>query len=243
MKIRTLQVWLYSLGFAISQPASRPVDDPDILKSASYALGELKLLSDSGVYNTISLSKIVEAKTEYGVFHHNTYLTLELASPEFASGEKVESFRLMVMRHFEDDTLSFAIDEFPEMNEDAIERYWIEKVERNRRLREEAFQALELEAQLDAIHYVNPRETFSVTVDQLIKLIATDEESQLHSTFDMYDERKKNDNEDDNNESRLARASVSLLLEISEDLTEADELRTSALAHLRARANSLPSED
>ena len=48
-------------------------------------------------------------------------MVLELACPHFKSGSAVESFDVMVMRHLEDSTYSFAIDEFPEMTEDAIE--------------------------------------------------------------------------------------------------------------------------
>ena len=55
-------------------------------------------------------------------------MVLELACPHFKSGSAVESFDVMVMRHLEDSTYSFAIDEFPEMTEDAIEEFWIEKV-------------------------------------------------------------------------------------------------------------------
>lgn len=62
------------------------------------------------------------------MFHHNTFLTLELACPHFKSGHDAETYDVMVMRHLEDGTFSFAIDEFPEMDEDAIETFWIEKV-------------------------------------------------------------------------------------------------------------------
>lgn len=63
-----------------------------------------------------------------GVFHFNTYLGLELASPHFKSGRATEEFHLIVMRSKADGSVSFAIDDFPEMREDAIETYWINKV-------------------------------------------------------------------------------------------------------------------
>ena len=66
--------------------------------------------------------------SQVGIFHFNTFMVLELACPHFKSGSAVESFDVMVMRHLEDSTYSFAIDEFPEMTEDAIEEFWIEKV-------------------------------------------------------------------------------------------------------------------
>lgn len=37
-----------------------------------------------------------------GVFHHNTLLTLDLASPYFSSGRKDERFEVVVMEHKED---------------------------------------------------------------------------------------------------------------------------------------------
>lgn len=37
-----------------------------------------------------------------GVFHHNTLLTLNLASPYFSSGRKDERFTVVVMEHKED---------------------------------------------------------------------------------------------------------------------------------------------
>jgi hypothetical protein len=43
---------------------------------------------------------------------------------------------------------SLAIDEFPFMDEAAVEKYWIAKVERKRAEREEAFRRMELEALL-----------------------------------------------------------------------------------------------
>lgn len=37
-----------------------------------------------------------------GVFHDNTLLTLDLASPYFKSGRKDERFKVVVMEHKED---------------------------------------------------------------------------------------------------------------------------------------------
>ena len=63
-----------------------------------------------------------------GHFHFNTYLTVSLKCPHFLSGEPVEDYEMMVMKHKEDGTFAFGIDEFPVMNEDAVEQFYIQKV-------------------------------------------------------------------------------------------------------------------
>jgi hypothetical protein len=73
------------------------------------------------------------------VFHHNTFLKLALACPHFKSGRLVEDFSMIVMRSYADGSASLAIDEFPEMREDAIEEFWIRKVEERREARERFF--------------------------------------------------------------------------------------------------------
>ena len=119
---------------------------PPPSRAPQFAMDELKKLSDSGVYETLSLHKIASAATQTGVFHFNYFLQLEMASPHFKDGAPSAAFDVMVMRNLEDGVFSFAIDEFPVMDEDAIEEHWIEKVERHRRLREESFAAMEAEA-------------------------------------------------------------------------------------------------
>uniref|UniRef100_A0A7S2CNQ6 Uncharacterized protein n=1 Tax=Octactis speculum TaxID=3111310 RepID=A0A7S2CNQ6_9STRA len=123
----------------------RSIDEPDIVFVAEFALGELQKLSDSGIYRTLSLDRIVSAATQDGIFHMNTFLSMQFSSPYFKSGALVEVYEVMVMRHKEDGTFSFAIDDFPEMDDDAIERFWIQKVEEHRRSREEAFRQMELD--------------------------------------------------------------------------------------------------
>lgn len=140
-------------GLVHTMDVNNPVEIIDVnsakaIKSAEFAVHELSILSDSEIYETLELKKILYAAEQDGIFHYNTLLTLELASPHFKSGKASEEFKMIVMLHKEDGVRSLAIDEFPVMNEDAIEEFYIRKIEKRRKQREEAFRRLELEAQL-----------------------------------------------------------------------------------------------
>lgn len=134
--------FLYSCyGFGMLLP-----NDPKAVRDAEFALTELKKLSDSRIYNTLSISKIVSAEEEDGIYHLNTILKLELASVYFKSYSPVEAFTVIVMRNKIDDSMSFAIDEFPAMDESAIEKFWIQKVKEKRSQKEEMFRKIEIES-------------------------------------------------------------------------------------------------
>ena len=68
---------------------------------------------------------------------------MELASPHFKSGKATEVYRLVVMKSYHDGSWSFAIDEFPEMDDKAIEDFYIQKIEDHRARREEMFRTLQ----------------------------------------------------------------------------------------------------
>lgn len=98
-------------------------------------------MSDSGIYRTLQLRRIRSARKEIGVFHENIFLTLEISSPFLKQASDTESsptgppfsvHDVVVMKHLEDGVVSFAIDEFPDMDEDAIEKFWIKMVEQRR---------------------------------------------------------------------------------------------------------------
>jgi len=127
-----------------------PNNSAKAIKEAEYAVKELSKLSDSGIYESLKLKSIIQCSENDGIFHYNTLLTLELESPYFKSGKAYEVFKMIVMLHKEDKVKALAIDEFPAMDEDVIEEYYIRKIERKRKEREESFRRLEIEAYLDA---------------------------------------------------------------------------------------------
>lgn len=79
------------------------------------------------------------------MFHDNVFVDLELASPHFASRNETEVFEALWMQRFQDRSRSFAIDRFPEMDDDAIEAYQIQSIEKRRSARDVAFANLELD--------------------------------------------------------------------------------------------------
>jgi len=140
---------LSNIGFARSlEYADKkiPVDpnDPGVRGGAEFFLEELKKLSDSGIYRTLKLVRVETAHTQRGVFHDNLFMTVSLASPHFDGGASISKHDVIVMRKLEDDVRSFAIDEFPIMDENAIEDFWIQKVEAHRRDRERLFRDMEI---------------------------------------------------------------------------------------------------
>lgn len=127
---------------------SKPLDinSREVQETAHWAVEELKSLSDSGVYSTIQLHSVLEADEDDGLFHKNTVLHLSLESPHFKSKKPVEDFAVVVMKHYEEKFATIAIDEFPEMDEAAIERFYEAKVERKRAERADALAKMEQEA-------------------------------------------------------------------------------------------------
>jgi hypothetical protein len=158
----------------------------EAIQAAEFSVRELSKLSDSGIYTSLSLSSILSAKYNEGIFHNNIILELELASPHFKSGYSVERFHVVVMKHKDDGVTSFAIDEFPVMDEDSIEEYYIKKVEEKRRRREESFRRLELEAYLsNKDDYVSAGENTFQEDDSVEFLLST------LDTPDKLENRKK----------------------------------------------------
>ena len=137
-----LLIFIFALSISAG-PLS--VSHPKAVRDAEFALSELKKLSDSRIYDTLSLAKIISAEDEDGIYHINTILKLELRSIYYKSGLPSEVFDMVVMRNKIDGSMSFAINEFPEMDESAIELFWIKKVKEKRGQREELFRKIEVE--------------------------------------------------------------------------------------------------
>ncbi|KAJ8607418.1 hypothetical protein CTAYLR_009976 [Chrysophaeum taylorii] len=115
--------------------ASKSVHAPEVVEAAEFVVSQLARISDSGIYRTLSVRRIVAAEESRGIFHNNTFLTLELASPYFESGSPVETFEAIVM--VRDGERAMAIDAFPEMRDDAVEAFEIEAIERRREARDQ----------------------------------------------------------------------------------------------------------
>ncbi len=110
-----------------------------------FAVTELQGLSDSGIYTTLSLHAVLSAEAARGVFHDKWHFKLALASPHFRDGAPTSTHDVVVMRALDDAVMSFAIDEFPDMDEDAIQAHWEQMVDRHRAQRGTAFRQFERE--------------------------------------------------------------------------------------------------
>ena len=62
------------------------LSDSRTIQETEFALQALQKLSDSRIYQTLSLSQILSAEEEDGIYHHNTVIKVELSSPYFKSG-------------------------------------------------------------------------------------------------------------------------------------------------------------
>jgi hypothetical protein len=103
-----------SLGMTVAR-MQLDVNDVAVKNEAIFALDELKKLSDSRVYNSLSLANITSAWLQDGIYHVNTILNIDLKSDYFKSQKSIESYEIIIMKNKEDDVKSIAIDEFPVM--------------------------------------------------------------------------------------------------------------------------------
>jgi len=100
-------------------------------------------MSDSDIYMSLQLSRIYEASSAIGIFHENIFVTIELISPYFLDNIAASIHKVIIMRDLDDNSRSYAIDEFPVMEPTAIETYWMKKVDIHRYEREIEFLKLD----------------------------------------------------------------------------------------------------
>ena len=121
----------------------------EVKEAADIAISELKQLSDTSIYTSLSLVDIKAAYKQDGIYHDNMILEVELASDYFKSKKSTENFRMIVMTRKDDGVKSFAIDEFPAMDEKSIEEFYIKSVEERRIKRKESFLKLQKMADVE----------------------------------------------------------------------------------------------
>ena len=63
-------------------------------QEAQFAVAELRKLSDSGVYESLSLDSLLSYSFKDMSYHDSTSLKLSLTSPYFKSGKKSEILKL-----------------------------------------------------------------------------------------------------------------------------------------------------
>jgi hypothetical protein len=129
----------------VDAPRAVPAQDAFVQEEAAFFLRELRRLSESGIYETLDLVAIHQAsmqvshtthaplsgrpieRVQDGVFHKNTLMTVELSSPHLLEASS-SLHDVIVMTDLDDGVKSFAIDEFPVMDEDAIEEFYERRV-------------------------------------------------------------------------------------------------------------------
>lgn len=141
LKIFMLTLLLIN-SICLNYSASLNISDAEIVSIAEYVLNELRKLSDSEIYDTLMIDKILSYDRSDGIFHINTSLKLQLSSIHW---KETQVFEFIVMDHKEESIRSFAINEFPVMDPTAIEQSWIKKIEKKKVIREKSFRRLLIE--------------------------------------------------------------------------------------------------
>lgn len=111
------------------------VHDADVVETAELVVASLARLSESGIYETLTLQRVVAASKKPGLLHDVTSLELEVASPYLESGGRID-----VLVLHSDSGVALAVKDLPRMREDAIEAFQIERIERHRRSRRRHFE-------------------------------------------------------------------------------------------------------
>eukprot|EP00743_Colponemidia_sp_Colp-15_P009896 GILK01010851.1.p1 GENE.GILK01010851.1~~GILK01010851.1.p1 ORF type:complete len:181 (-),score=26.08 GILK01010851.1:250-792(-) len=119
------------------------VNHPDVQMAAEFAVKELQRISNSGIYETLQLKRVLSAKTKPSSFHFNYILDIELVSPHLVVAPEASKHHVVVMKSITNGKLGLAIDEFPKMKEADVEDFWLIKRDAHMRERDESFAAME----------------------------------------------------------------------------------------------------
>jgi len=136
-----------------------------VITQTNNFLAHIRNLSDSGIYETLTLSNIVSYEVTDGLNFNNYNLQLELGSPHYRSKRRVETFVVMVMVEHSTGDLSYAIDTFPAMDPDSVEDFWVKKVEGRREMRNYLYEGLREKGNDDAKHF----EETLINVDKITR--------------------------------------------------------------------------
>jgi hypothetical protein len=143
---RVFTCFIVFLTLKVSLSEELEVNSDLVKENAMFALAELQKLSDSKIYDTLNLKKVISASANDGVYHDNLIMKVELECPHYKSGKQIEQFEFIVMTHKTDHVKTIAIDEFPILMEDSIEEYTIKKIEEKRARRKAILRDMELES-------------------------------------------------------------------------------------------------
>ncbi len=133
---------IFCSQFADGSPRNQNTGS-EFIDLASYVLRSLKDMNESGMYKEgLTLHSILWIRQIHGRYHTNTIMEVEFASPYFHSGREIESFNVVVMENFIEESMNveqnqfsskttvedkstklrrgYAIDRFPKMKEDEI---------------------------------------------------------------------------------------------------------------------------
>jgi hypothetical protein len=114
-------------------------------------------------------------------------MKLELESPFYKSGKSSETFEMIVMKHKEDGSKSLAIDEFPVMQDIAVEEFWIRKVKEKNIAREESFRRLEIESLLMELPEEDDEEWDMYKIPENIARKAVMDKESVSSLLELLD--------------------------------------------------------
>eukprot|EP00511_Aplanochytrium_stocchinoi_P001268 CAMPEP_0204831728 /NCGR_PEP_ID=MMETSP1346-20131115/11384_1 /ASSEMBLY_ACC=CAM_ASM_000771 /TAXON_ID=215587 /ORGANISM="Aplanochytrium stocchinoi, Strain GSBS06" /LENGTH=170 /DNA_ID=CAMNT_0051962975 /DNA_START=55 /DNA_END=567 /DNA_ORIENTATION=- len=101
------------------------VSQADVVEGADFALQEIQQRSDSGVYETLRIARIIDAAYVKGLYHSILKMNLTLASEHLLNypNDQESRHHIMIMTAHETGLKTIAIDEYPEMKPESIELY------------------------------------------------------------------------------------------------------------------------